>query len=156
MGSSSLLTIATQIMVMSLIVAAVILFVGIGFLVLLHICIVGKAFRAGLSTMAQGEVCRADGSDGLSPHDLEKLPCYDFDGGDKDCAVCLETLRSGEKCRLLPVCRHSFHARCVDCWLVRTPICPICRTRACSQEGGEDGVRERGTAVFGFPVSSSS
>jgi len=159
-----LLTIATQIMVMSIIIAAIILFIGVGVLVLLHICIVGRAFRRGLSTISRGEMCINEGKNGLSPDDLEKLPCYDFDGGEKDCAVCLESFQNGERCRMLPVCRHSFHAQCVDCWLVRTPICPICRTRACEKEGGgrkglEDGVgfelrEDGGAVVIGFPVSS--
>ena len=47
-----------------------------------------------------------------------------------DCAVCLENFKMGEKCRLLPLCRHSFHAECIDSWLLRNPICPICRTTA--------------------------
>ncbi|XP_020265479.1 RING-H2 finger protein ATL14-like [Asparagus officinalis] len=150
---ASLLAIATQLMVISIIIASIILFIGIGVLVLLHICIVGKAFRRGLNTISQGEELKNEGNNGLSPDDLEKLPCYDFDGGEKDCAVCLESFRNGEKCRLLPTCRHSFHAQCVDYWLVKTPICPICRTRACEKEGGQKRL-EDGAVVIGFQVSS--
>ncbi|KAK4393011.1 RING-H2 finger protein ATL74 [Sesamum angolense] len=76
----------------------------------------------------------------MSQDDIEKLPCFDFTAKEKgtgtgtspppDCAVCLENFRVGEKCRLLPSCNHSFHAECVDLWLLRTPICPICRAAA--------------------------
>ncbi|ONK77295.1 uncharacterized protein A4U43_C02F5070 [Asparagus officinalis] len=118
---ASLLTIATQFMVISIIIASIILFIGIGVLVLLHICIVGKAFRRSLNTISQGDELKNEGNNGLSPDDLEKLPCYDFDGEEKDCAVCLESFRNGEKCMLLPMCRHSFHAQCVDYWLMKTP-----------------------------------
>lgn len=30
--------------------------------------------------------------------------------------------------RLLPDCRHSFHAACIDPWLRSKPACPVCRT----------------------------
>uniref|UniRef100_A0A803Q0R4 RING-type E3 ubiquitin transferase n=1 Tax=Cannabis sativa TaxID=3483 RepID=A0A803Q0R4_CANSA len=43
----------------------------------------------------------------------------------------------GDKCRLLPTCNHSFHAECVDTWLLRTPFCPICRTGADSRKGDD-------------------
>ncbi|KAL3526037.1 hypothetical protein ACH5RR_014409 [Cinchona calisaya] len=85
---------------------------------------------------------RSLGSTSMSKEDLEKLPCFDFKAKELkgssrtsstspvDCAVCLENFKVGEKCRLLPLCRHSFHAECVDMWLLRTPICPICRASA--------------------------
>ncbi|XP_065623773.1 E3 ubiquitin-protein ligase ATL9 [Quercus suber] len=69
----------------------------------------------------------------ISNEDLKKLPCFDYEAAEKgtscvDCAVCLENFKMGEKCRLLPNCRHSFHVQCIDSWLLKTPICPICRT----------------------------
>ncbi|GFY89304.1 hypothetical protein Acr_06g0012440 [Actinidia rufa] len=71
--------------------------------------------------------------------DLKKIPCFEYEaeergeasGGSPDpCAVCLEGFKVGDKCRLLPTCKHSFHVPCIDSWLVKTPICPICRTPA--------------------------
>ncbi|CAL9207334.1 unnamed protein product [Musa hybrid cultivar] len=44
-----------------------------------------------------------------------------------DCAVCLYPFRPHDELRLLPACRHAFHARCVDPWLRSTPSCPLCR-----------------------------
>lgn len=90
----------------------------------------------------------------MSRDEVEKLPSFDYlKTGSKgsspvDCAVCLDGFKSGDKCRLLPVCNHSFHADCVDEWLVKNPNCPICRSNASSLRFGdvemcEDGVSER-------------
>ncbi|WVZ74137.1 hypothetical protein U9M48_022358 [Paspalum notatum var. saurae] len=45
-----------------------------------------------------------------------------------DCAVCLSPFSPDAELRLLPACRHAFHAACVDAWLRTTPSCPLCRT----------------------------
>ncbi|KAK4568577.1 hypothetical protein RGQ29_004121 [Quercus rubra] len=76
---------------------------------------------------------RKFGAKMISNEDLKKLPCFDYEAAEKgtscvDCAVCLENFKMGDKCRLLPDCRHSFHVQCIDSWLLKTPICPICRT----------------------------
>ncbi|XP_058112309.1 E3 ubiquitin-protein ligase ATL23-like [Magnolia sinica] len=169
--SNSVLEIATQIMVMAIVISVVLLFVGIGVLVLIHVCIVGRAFRRGFNASNRGERAANDSSNGMSLDDLEKLPCFDFKARDKgsspvDCAVCLENFKMGDKCRLLPVCNHSFHAHCVDSWLLKTPVCPICRAGAGSQDGFDvfspnrlGGVgfelRESPAVVVGIPVSSN-
>jgi E3 ubiquitin-protein ligase ATL4 len=44
-----------------------------------------------------------------------------------DCAICLSALEPGTDLRLLPTCRHAFHAACVDAWLRTIPSCPLCR-----------------------------
>jgi E3 ubiquitin-protein ligase ATL4 len=44
-----------------------------------------------------------------------------------DCAVCLSPFTPDVELRLLPACRHAFHAACVDAWLRTTPSCPLCR-----------------------------
>ncbi|KAF0933862.1 hypothetical protein E2562_019310 [Oryza meyeriana var. granulata] len=44
-----------------------------------------------------------------------------------DCAVCLSPFAPDAELRLLPACRHAFHASCVDAWLRTTPSCPLCR-----------------------------
>jgi hypothetical protein len=43
------------------------------------------------------------------------------------CAICLGEFADGEKVRVLPRCRHGFHVRCVDAWLVSHGSCPTCR-----------------------------
>lgn len=128
---------ATQIMVLVIVLSLILLFMGIGLLVIVHICIVGRAFRRGLIgnvTIIETNHQRSIGNTSMSKDDLEKLPCYEYITKDSstssspvDCAVCLESFKMGEKCRMLPLCKHSFHAQCVDEWLLQTPICPICR-----------------------------
>ncbi|KAF8407936.1 hypothetical protein HHK36_007076 [Tetracentron sinense] len=138
--SNKVLGVATQILVMGIVISVILLFVGIGFLVLIHVCIVGRAFRRGFSSTGNMVERGSIGSTSMSHDDLEKLPCFDFKAREKgsspvDCAVCLENFKMGDKCRLLPKCNHSFHAQCIDSWLLKTPICPICRTSVDSQKG---------------------
>ncbi|CAL1406314.1 unnamed protein product [Linum trigynum] len=65
---------------------------------------------------------------------IESLPLFRFSSlrGNKDgleCAVCLNRFNNTEVLRLLPKCRHAFHADCVDTWLDVHSTCPLCRHR---------------------------
>lgn len=116
---------------MAIVISMILLFLGIGILVSIHVCVVGR-------TLGRESNERNVERGSMSQDDIEKLPCFDFKekdikGGSSppaDCAVCLENFRGGERCRLLPCCNHTFHAECVDLWLLRTPTCPICRVGA--------------------------
>ncbi|KAM0942631.1 putative transcription factor C2H2 family [Dioscorea sansibarensis] len=122
---SKFLSIIIEVTVMTTIVSVVLTLVHVGVLVFIHISIVGRM-------RPRPRTAELDGS-GMSPEDLELVPSYEFQPGDKnsiECAVCLESFEPGEKCRMLPVCKHSFHAHCLDSWLVRNPACPVCRTPA--------------------------
>ncbi|OIV98640.1 hypothetical protein TanjilG_12763 [Lupinus angustifolius] len=44
-----------------------------------------------------------------------------------ECPVCLSVFADGEEIRQLSVCKHSFHASCIDMWLSNHSNCPICR-----------------------------
>ncbi|WOL12125.1 hypothetical protein Cni_G20890 [Canna indica] len=158
------LSFATQIMVMAILISVVLLFVGIGILVLIHVCIVGRSFRRDFRSITRPQ---DDRRRGLSLDELKKLPCYEFKIEEKmsdttDCAVCLESFQVGERCRLLPACRHSFHAQCVDSWLLKSSICPICRRSADGLKDGKAGsddqvemreVREGQVVVVGVSLS---
>jgi len=48
------------------------------------------------------------------------------DAAAEECMVCLETLQKGDELRVLP-CLHRFHRSCIDSWLARKAICPICK-----------------------------
>lgn len=44
-----------------------------------------------------------------------------------ECPVCLSVFTDGEEIRQLSLCKHSFHATCIDMWLSNHSNCPICR-----------------------------
>ena len=140
---------------MAIILSVVLLLVGIVLLLLIHFFISGRASRRdGRGSMVERGT---NGARRMSMHDLEKLPCYDYIAKDitsspVDCAVCLESLTTGDKCRLLPMCNHSFHAQCVDTWLLKTPLCPICRSSA----GSHSGSQVRGNNEYFIEPSNQS
>ncbi|KAG0591765.1 hypothetical protein M758_1G219300 [Ceratodon purpureus] len=47
---------------------------------------------------------------------------------DTSCSICLGDYKDGDMLRMLPECRHMFHAPCIDAWLRLHASCPICRT----------------------------
>lgn len=53
------------------------------------------------------------------------------------CAVCLGEMEDGELGRLLPACRHVFHAECIDTWLAVSSTCPVCRAAVGAAEDDE-------------------
>ncbi|KAL3642454.1 hypothetical protein CASFOL_013269 [Castilleja foliolosa] len=141
-------------MVMEIIVSVILLIVGIAILIIIHICVVGRAFRG--HPINSSNPVRAEIVPGLSPEDIKALPSLDYrvneesgpgqDGGLVECAVCLEGYKSGEKCRVLPKCNHIFHCECIDSWLLKNGACPVCRATAkttpfgqgCSGFSGEE------------------
>ncbi|KAL7155277.1 hypothetical protein ABFS83_03G063900 [Erythranthe nasuta] len=67
----------------------------------------------------------------LSVEELQEITCLylNKDAGTSNviCVICLESLRQAEVCRVMPACRHEFHAQCIDPWLSKRPTCPTCR-----------------------------
>jgi len=45
---------------------------------------------------------------------------------DYNCAICLEEMDHRKRVKVLP-CMHAFHEKCINVWLERNRICPICR-----------------------------
>ncbi|KAJ9680465.1 hypothetical protein PVL29_019715 [Vitis rotundifolia] len=74
----------------------------------------------------------------VSPEDLsliDSLPLFTFgsvrgrnSSSAGDCAVCLSKFEPHDQLRLLPICCHAFHARCIDTWLASNQTCPLCRS----------------------------
>ncbi|XP_073127279.1 E3 ubiquitin-protein ligase ATL41-like [Henckelia pumila] len=69
---------------------------------------------------------------GLDPSVIASLPVSVFKQtrNSIECSVCLCALEDGERLRLLPNCKHSFHVDCIDKWLGSNSTCPICRAEA--------------------------
>ncbi|KAJ4729186.1 RING-H2 finger protein ATL56-like [Melia azedarach] len=131
---------------MAIVISVLLLFVGVGALIFIHVCIVARAFRRGFANGGAMVERSSNGSTSMSRDEVEKLPCYEYIAKSKgsspvECAVCLDNFKKGEKCRLLPICNHSFHAQCVDAWILKNPNCPICRTAADSRRFGEESSR---------------
>lgn len=159
-----------------IIISVILLLVGIAVLVIIHVCIVSRAF--GRNNQSNGGVnnnvvqrTTIIRSTSVSRDDIKKLPSFlytveDVDvedvgssggGGSQyvsslemECAVCLENFRVGEECRLLPKCKHCFHAECIDSWLLKAAVCPICRTEAISQTLGVHDRNQFEVAVVEF------
>ncbi|CAL9177624.1 unnamed protein product [Musa hybrid cultivar] len=140
-GRARVLCFILQTFVMAVALALFFLFAGVAAVVLLHLCVAGRAFRRRRSGRLYS-VAVYDASDaapvpaGLSAAEMKGLPMFEYSVMSASsplrppiCAVCLEGFNEGERCRALPPCGHVFHAPCVDEWLVRSPGCPICRAR---------------------------
>lgn len=132
-----------QAIVMAVVISLFFLFVGIAAIVLIHIAIAGRAihrrrYRETSSTRSddffEDDLDFGGVGFGLSHKDLRKIPTFYYGSGEEldsdlsqDCAICLEGLKEGDRSRILPKCKHIFHANCIDSWLIRVPACPVCR-----------------------------
>lgn len=149
-----------EIIISPITISVILLLLGIVVLIMIHVCVVGRAFRRGFGdgVLQRGSLPNIRAG-GLTPHDLNKLPCFEYREGEKgtnttsssttttttssptECAVCLDNFKLGDKCRVLPHCEHCFHVSCVDLWLIKSPLCPICRaptkppSKVCSDVG---------------------
>ncbi|KAH7678680.1 Zinc finger RING/FYVE/PHD-type protein [Dioscorea alata] len=85
---------------------------------------------------------------GIDPDLLQSLPITVRSASNTpiDCSVCLSKIEEGEKMRILPKCRHEFHAECIDMWFSSHSTCPLCRSTIDTDT----------PAVFNAGTSSSS
>jgi len=62
---------------------------------------------------------------------IETLPLVEYTpdrtggGPETSCAVCISEFEWGDMMRQLP-CAHNFHRACIDKWLKRNKVCPLC------------------------------
>ena len=75
-------------------------------------------------------ICCCCGGTVLMGSNLAKIP-YDankFRDSTTDCAICLNSFCKGEKVSPLHCdIKHVFHTACIKKWLVRNPVCPLCK-----------------------------
>jgi len=72
-------------------------------------------------------VLQEDLSRGLSPAQIDTLPCDVVSHVGESCVICLCPVALDERVRKLPGCSHNFHRCCVDQWLLRSATCPTCK-----------------------------
>ncbi|CAI5498940.1 unnamed protein product [Closterium sp. Naga37s-1] len=49
------------------------------------------------------------------------------ESGEEDpCTICFDGFKRGDQLRVLP-CQHRFHTACIDEWLMKKPLCPLCK-----------------------------
>ncbi|XP_020182401.1 RING-H2 finger protein ATL78-like [Aegilops tauschii subsp. strangulata] len=108
-------------------------------------CALRRVCREAAAAAGEGRASAwvACSGSGIKRHVLRGLPMEVYACGediDDVCAICLSEFVDGEKVRVLPLCRHGFHVRCVDAWLVSHGSCPTCRRPVI--EKGASGVVE--------------
>ncbi|CAM6067644.1 unnamed protein product [Sphagnum tenellum] len=70
-----------------------------------------------------------DAHRGASQESIGLLPVTTIaptDVCDESCSICLEVPAAGDVVRRLP-CMHAFHKQCIDKWLHRQAVCPVCK-----------------------------
>ncbi|CAL4995922.1 unnamed protein product [Urochloa decumbens] len=46
------------------------------------------------------------------------------------CSICLGPFEDGDRCSIMPLCRHEFHRACIADWLkAYNNTCPLCRAQ---------------------------
>ena len=56
------------------------------------------------------------------------IDSFDLFGEEFDCSICLEPVKEGERTMTIQKCKHGFHQKCLDPWLVTHDSCPNCRS----------------------------
>ena len=58
----------------------------------------------------------------------DQTELFDLFGESGTCVVCQEDFNDGDRIRSLNKCKHMFHMKCIDPWLIQKSECPLCRT----------------------------
>ena len=72
---------------------------------------------------------------GLSYNQIQQIPGKTYSQNldtllgfqNTDCSICCEQYQVGDSVTPFPTCEHLFHARCINPWLLKSSLCPLCR-----------------------------
>ncbi|RWR96376.1 E3 ubiquitin-protein ligase ATL41-like protein [Cinnamomum micranthum f. kanehirae] len=90
---------------------------------------------------------------GIDPSVLAALPIFVYKTSEEpndpgvECSICLTALEEEEMARLLPNCKHTFHAECIDMWLHSNSTCPVCRSGVEPKAPNENGEQAVGAVA---------
>ena len=70
------------------------------------------------------------------------------------CAICLAAMHAADLVKQLGSCGHAYHAACLDEWLRRSNLCPLCKRPATAAPGLEAKAGQGIEAVVRRAVSS--
>lgn len=73
---------------------------------------------------------------GLALDDIERLPKKAYTQtlsnlihiDKQSCPICFEDFQTADQIITLPSCDHTFHSACISRWLLKSPLCPMCRS----------------------------
>ena len=104
-----------------------------------------RAVEQMIEHLAMGDATALGLPPGLTNAQRNRMPVIIYDpkdevfkanapGGGETCSICMEDFKEADHIRKLPPCGHIFHLHCVDTWLVRSTVCPVCRAELRSPE----------------------
>ncbi|PIN18221.1 hypothetical protein CDL12_09116 [Handroanthus impetiginosus] len=132
-GQRKILFFFLKCVIMVFVMSLFLFFLGFAAVVLLHYLFVSNTFDRRCSRLFHPTTA-ADDEDVFIQANSAHLPYVAYKAMDfprmSDCAICLDSFLEGDECRNIPVCKHLFHAKCLDRWIRKMPTCPFCRTRA--------------------------
>ncbi|KAL8461293.1 hypothetical protein ACS0TY_031875 [Phlomoides rotata] len=111
--------------IMLIVMSLFLFFLGFAAIVLLHFLFMSNTFHRRCTRILHPVAEASPDIQALIPEIAFRST--DFPGT-SDCAICLDPFQEGDNCRNIPICKHLFHAKCVDRWIGKKPTCPVCRT----------------------------
>jgi hypothetical protein len=76
------------------------------------------------------------GGGGMRENERAAMPTETYARGadeneNETCSVCLSQMETGEEAKRLG-CKHVYHPACIDRWLERSRLCPVCKRDVCA------------------------
>ncbi|CAM8965023.1 hypothetical protein QQ045_003734 [Rhodiola kirilowii] len=124
--SAGVLSVILRGVIMCVLTSLFFFFVALATILLIHVFLAGRQLRRRRQTPRHNP-------NAFSREDLTQLAELEYCKHDRDadsdpeCVICLEVFGDGARYRILPGCGHVFHLNCIDAWLVKAAVCPVCR-----------------------------